>query len=68
MHAPCRDCPKKGCGSYHDKCPEYIEYRKERDKIYEERKRVSINETNLDALDGIRIWRRKKANTRLKQR
>lgn len=24
--APCIDCPKKGCGAYHDICPDYQEW------------------------------------------
>lgn len=24
---PCKDCPRKGCGSYHDKCPEYQKWK-----------------------------------------
>ena len=35
--APCKDCPKKGCGPYHDECPEYQEFRKERDELREKR-------------------------------
>jgi hypothetical protein len=27
---PCGNCPKKGCGAYHDECPEYQEYRQKR--------------------------------------
>ena len=30
--APCGNCDRKGCGSYHDICPEYLEYRKHRDE------------------------------------
>ena len=35
MNSPCIDCEKKGCGSYHDECPEYNEYKEiiERNKI-----------------------------------
>lgn len=39
--APCKDCPAKGCGSYHDECEKYIEYQKQRlenlDNIYKEK-------------------------------
>lgn len=24
--SPCADCPRKGCGVYHDTCPEYQEW------------------------------------------
>lgn len=26
--APCADCERKGCGSYHDQCEAYQEYKK----------------------------------------
>ena len=29
FNAPCKDCPKKGCGSYHDECELYQKYREE---------------------------------------
>lgn len=25
---PCEKCPKKGCGAYHDVCPDYLEWAK----------------------------------------
>jgi coenzyme F420-reducing hydrogenase beta subunit len=24
---PCKDCEKQGCGTYHDQCPEYKNYK-----------------------------------------
>lgn len=47
MECPCKDCEKKGCGVYHDKCEKYLEYsayrkytkkreREESDKLYNE--------------------------------
>ena len=68
LDAPCKDCPKKGCGSYHDQCPEYQEFRKEKERIYAEKKRFCSNEVELNRLEAIRAWRRRKTNTRLKQR
>lgn len=29
MENPCKDCQRKGCGSYHDICPEHIAWKKE---------------------------------------
>lgn len=26
MMCPCKDCEKKGCSAYHDKCEKYLEY------------------------------------------
>lgn len=28
--APCKNCEKKGCGAYHDICPEYVQWKGER--------------------------------------
>lgn len=27
-NCPCKDCPKKGCGAYHDICEDYQSFRK----------------------------------------
>lgn len=32
MRTPCLGCPKVGCGSYHDECKEYIQYRLNKNK------------------------------------
>ena len=26
---PCKDCPKQGCGRFHDKCEKYLQFRKD---------------------------------------
>lgn len=28
---PCNKCPFKGCGAYHDKCPDFQAYRREKE-------------------------------------
>jgi hypothetical protein len=33
----CEHCPKKGCGSYHDVCPDYQAEKAERDKVFKEK-------------------------------
>lgn len=38
MKAPCANCPKKGCGSYHDECPDYISFKKSQEDLYKRRK------------------------------
>lgn len=30
MDAPCKHCNRKGCGSFHDRCKRYQEYKIER--------------------------------------
>lgn len=29
MSIPCKDCPRKGCGTYHDECPDYKKWKME---------------------------------------
>ena len=36
--APCVNCERKGCGSYHDQCPLYLEFKKKKEKEYNKRK------------------------------
>lgn len=31
MDCPCKNCNKKGCGTFHDKCEPYLAYREEND-------------------------------------
>lgn len=30
---PCGECPMKGCGSYHSKCKEYIDWKLSNDNL-----------------------------------
>ena len=27
VQSPCKECPKCGCGSYHDKCEKYLKFK-----------------------------------------
>ena len=38
MICPCKKCPRKGCGSYHDVCPDYQPWVKEENAKKEKRK------------------------------
>lgn len=49
--APCKNCPKKGCGTYHDKCIEYINWRDAKREASEER---YMKETHSKVL--MRKW------------
>lgn len=41
---PCKDCERKGCGPYHDQCPEFRAYR---EKINEVRKKYNTNHEKM---------------------
>lgn len=50
MKNPCRDCERKGCGSYHDECPEHKawkDYERERRGIWKPSGRNYLNETTF---------------------
>ena len=33
--APCKNCDRKGCGAYHDQCEKFLEYKREKEKLRE---------------------------------
>ena len=66
--APCKDCPKKGCGAYHDKCPEYKEFKEYQLKSKEEYKKKLMVEVEMNSYITEKALKAKKLRTRLKQR
>ena len=68
LEAPCKNCSKKGCGVYHDKCPEYQEYKKESKKLNEEKQERVKYEVDYKRMEIERAVKRQKERTRLKQR
>lgn len=34
MISVCKNCPRKGCGAYHDVCPDYQADKAEHERIY----------------------------------
>lgn len=58
MLCPCKECEKKGCGTYHDQCEEYQKFvkwrtyvnsneRKEKDRIAEYKPKRSHSKTKI---------------------
>ena len=60
---PCRHCPDKGCGSYHDICPEYLAWRKKVDEKNEVERGLRAN-TMSDAKRRA-TWRSKRYSKQL---
>ena len=60
LTAPCVNCDKKGCGSYHDKCPKYLEFKNEKEKeLYERLKRRHQLDEYVDSIiDGKKRMQR----------
>ena len=65
MNCPCRNCPDKGCGAYHNQCGKYTEWRKELDKRNAaERSYHKSNDTMSDAKKKS-LWRSKRYSRQL---
>lgn len=62
---PCKNCKRKGCGAYHDKCPEYKKYRESLKKINEKRKRYNLYTGRLDYLTDAMFWQKTSKLNRL---
>ena len=58
MWVPCRDCPMQGCGSFHDKCEQYLEYKAERKK-YNDSKYLEFME-RVRVGDAIRRMKKRR--------
>lgn len=57
MLCPCKDCEKKGCGVYHDKCEEYQKFAKWRKYVTEKIKEE--HEFNYNIIKRREKWKRK---------
>ena len=56
---PCKDCERQGCGVYHDKCPEYQEFRKKKFEEYEKRKVISHKKADFGHIYSTSVRRRR---------
>ena len=60
-NAPCGKCPKKGCGSYHSICPEYVEWRTMQDAQLDAKfKTQHLREYAYETTDKKKAIQRKK--------
>lgn len=56
---PCKDCDNKGCGSYHEKCERYLQYRKKKDELLKQKLDANkITETHIHNMShgGRKNW------------
>lgn len=61
--SPCKDCPKTGCGAYHDICEKYQAYKKEKELRYEQRKKAFRIQGDLDYIDKLHLKRKRSRRT-----
>lgn len=59
MQGPCVDCEKRGCGSYHDQCEIYQEFKKKLAEIAEKKRQLAANEDS--AIAGVHRMRTKRS-------
>ena len=62
MNAPCEHCERKGCGAYHDICPEYQEYRQKNIEDYKKRVAKLNHRHDLNYVDHIHFMRLRHKN------
>ena len=64
MKNPCYNCPKAGCGVYHDKCPEYQQYKSKRNEQNEQRYKHVMLMTDHNAISQRHYLKALKYNKR----
>lgn len=55
---PCKNCPNSGCGTYHDKCELYLEFKRKEDE--RKRKNRELNMIAYDVNARINVTKKKK--------
>ena len=55
MACPCKDCPQKGCGSYHDQCEKYQSWSAEQKRI-KQQQREEQRSAKADRKYGSGYW------------
>ncbi len=68
FESPCKDCQNKGCGAYHDECPEYQEYKIKHEQEKEEIRMKNKAENDYTSIVVERAIKRRNNITRFKQR
>lgn len=56
--SPCKDCPRQGCGIYHDNCPDYIAFKNARKEVHD-KQRDSYVRRNYGALPAVKPSQRR---------
>lgn len=47
LNAPCMNCEKKGCGSYHSQCEKFKKFQEELEKVKQLKKKKNIFPSNF---------------------
>lgn len=56
MDNPCMKCEKRGCGTYHDVCPEYqkfVKYKQNESKAYRDRYEFTRSKRKLKKCSSL---------------
>ncbi len=68
MKCPCGTCENQGCGSFHEHCEKYLEFKSQRQKVYKERYEASKMIKLKDEMKKRRCSLRIDNNSPLKHR
>ena len=63
--SPCKHCEKKGCGAYHNRCPDYLAWRKELDERNEAERQYNRNNDTMSEAKKKAVWRSKRYSRQL---
>lgn len=63
--SPCMHCPDKGCGAYHNQCPDYLKWRKELDERNEAERQYHKNNDTMSDAKRKANWRSKRYSRQL---
>ena len=59
-NCPCMECPRQGCGSYHDICPHYKRWREKLDRQNENERQFHKNNDTMSDAKKKASWRSKR--------
>lgn len=62
---PCRHCPDQGCGSFHDKCPQFLKWRRKVDARNEAERQRHRNSDTMSEAKKKATWRSKRYSRQL---
>ena len=60
MKCPCKVCPRKGCGSYHSKCKDYLEWKAELDEKNKAERTEKISHDVMSDAQKRHCWIKKR--------
>ena len=64
-NCPCRNCPDKGCGAYHNKCEKYVGWKKKMDELNDAERTYRQRNDTMSEAKKKSLWRSKRYSRQL---